>query len=228
MRGVPDFRISRLSSSVRPTGASGCVKLGIRRSRRCNSPSRRRSFSSSSATWDLSALPTSIKADRFSGSRSLPVAWAISFWRRRISSTPWSRLPALALELDRAVDVFQDVGGRVPVPAILFDRLGVGDHVLHVQHVTPFYCLTLFPKLCQQIGAGLDAAVEVGDRELLVRPVEVIVVLAPAQKQRVDAQLLLDQADDRNRAPLADEDRLGSETGLDRPDGGLDARAYRC
>ena len=51
------------------------------------SASRRRSRSSSSATSDLSRLPSSIKADRFSGSRSLPVAWATSFCRRRISST---------------------------------------------------------------------------------------------------------------------------------------------
>ena len=65
---------------------------------------------------------------------------------------------------------------------------------------------------------------EIGDRELLVGPVQVVVVLAPAQKQGVDAQLLLDQADDRNRAPFADEDGLRAETGLDRPDGGPHAR----
>ena len=82
-------------------------------------------------------------------------------------------------------------------------------------------------QLREQVGAGLDAAVEVGERELLVGPVEVVVVLAPAEEQGIDAQVLLDQADDRDRAPLADEDRLGAEPGLDGPDRGADARACR-
>ena len=86
----------------------------------------------------------------------------------------------------------------------------------------------LFPKLCQEIGARLDAAMEVGDREFFVGPVQVIVVLAPAEQKRVDAQLLLDQADDRDRAALADEDRLLAEPDLDGPDGGHARPACRC
>ena len=69
----------------------------------------------------------------------------------------------------------------------------------------------------------LDAAVEVGEGELLVGSVQVVVVLAPAQEQGVDAQVLLDQPDDRDRAPLADEDGLGAEAGLDGADRGPDA-----
>ena len=88
--------------------------------------------------------------------------------------------------------------------------------------------IRLSPSSSSRVGAGLDAAVEVGEGELLVGAVQVVVVLAPAQEQRIDAQLLLDQPDDRDRAPLADEDRLGAEARLDGADRGPDARAYRC
>src|SRR5437660_1700037 len=72
-------------------------------------------------------------------------------------------------------------------------------------------------QLREQVGGGLDAAVEVGQGELLVGAVQVVVVLAPAEQQGVDAELGLEQADDRDGAPLADEDRPRAETGLDRP-----------
>ena len=49
-------------------------------------------------------------------------------------------------------------------------------------------------QLVEQVGAGLDAAMEVGEGELLVGSVQVIVVLAPAQEQCIDAQVLLDAA----------------------------------
>ena len=74
--------------------------------------------------------------------------------------------------------------------------------------------------------AGLDAAVEVGEGELLVGAVQVVVVLAPAQEQGVDAQVLLDEPDDRDRAPLANENGPGAEAGLDRADRGLDAGRF--
>ena len=80
----------------------------------------------------------------------------------------------------------------------------------------PDLCI-LLGQLRQQVGAGLDAAVEVGQRELLVRAVEVVVVLAPAEQEGIDAELRLEQADDRDRASFADEDRRLAEPGLDRP-----------
>ena len=43
--------------------------------------------------------------------------------------------------------------------------------------------------LGQQVGAGLDAAVVVGEGELLVGAVEVVVVLAPADEEGVDAEV---------------------------------------
>jgi hypothetical protein len=46
------------------------------------------------------------------------------------------KFPALALECDSTVDILQNVSRGVPVPAILFDRVGVGHHILYVQHVT--------------------------------------------------------------------------------------------
>ncbi len=49
---------------------------------------------------------------------------------------------------------------------------------------------------------------------------QVIVVLAPAQQQRVHFQVLLDQSHHRNRSPLADENRLAAEPCLDGPDRG--------
>ena len=63
-------------------------------------------------------------------------------------------------------------------------------------------------------------------RELLVGAVQVIVVLAPAQEQGVDPQVLLDQPHDGNRAPLADENRLGAEPGLDGPDRGPETGSF--
>ena len=54
---------------------------------------------------------------------------------------------------------------------------------------------------------------------------QVIVVLAPAQQQRVHFQVLLEQSHDRNRPPFADEDRLAAETCLDGPDRGPEAGA---
>ena len=79
-------------------------------------------------------------------------------------------------------------------------------------------------KFIEQVGAGLDAAMKVGEGEFLVGPVQVIVILAPAQKQRIDAQVLFDQPHDRDRASLANEDGLGAKASLDRTHGGLDAR----
>ena len=56
-------------------------------------------------------------------------------------------------------------------------------------------------------------------------PVQVVVVLAPAEQEGIDAELVLEQADDGDRAPLADEDRRRAEPGLDGADGGADAGA---
>ena len=68
---------------------------------------------------------------------------------------------------------------------------------------------------------------EVGQGELLVGAVQVIVVLAPAQEQGVDAEVLLDEPHDRDRAALANEDGPVAEAGLDGAHRGLDTRAYR-
>src|SRR5215468_8659557 len=65
--------------------------------------------------------------------------------------------------------------------------------------------IRLAGQLDEQMGRRLDAAVEIGDREFLVGSVEIIVVLAPAQEQSVHAQVLLDEPDYRDRAPLAHE-----------------------
>ena len=40
----------------------------------------------------------------------------------------------LALERDDPVDVLEHVGRDVPVPAVLLDRLGVGDDVFEIEH----------------------------------------------------------------------------------------------
>ena len=42
--------------------------------------------------------------------------------------------------------------------------------------------------------AGLDAAMKIGEGKLLVGAMQIVVVLAPAQEQGVDAQVLLDQS----------------------------------
>src|SRR5579864_9019093 len=73
--------------------------------------------------------------------------------------------------------------------------------------------------------ARLDAAVEISQAELLVRPVQVIVGLAPAEQQRVDAKLCLDQSHHGYRPALADEDWLLPEPGLNGPNRCVDARA---
>ena len=48
-------------------------------------------------------------------------------------------------------------------------------------------------QLAPQIGAGPDAAMEVRQAELLVGAVRVVVVLSPAEQQRVDAELVAEQ-----------------------------------
>ena len=47
-----------------------------------------------------------------------------------------------------------------------------------------------FGEFVPQVGAGRDAAVVVGEGKLLVGAVGVVVVLAPAQQQHVDAELV--------------------------------------
>ena len=84
-----------------------------------------------------------------------------------------------------------------------------------------------FASSSKRWALALMPAMEVGQRELLVGPVQVIVVLAPAQQEGIDAELLLEQPDDRDRAAFADEDRLGAEARLDGPHRGPDARACR-
>src|SRR5271157_5277140 len=75
------------------------------------------------------------------------------------------------------------------------------------------------------MSAGLDAPVKIGQRELLIGAVQVVVVLAPAKQERVNFQVLLEQPHNRNGASLADEDRLGAEARLDGPDRGPEAGA---
>ena len=68
---------------------------------------------------------------------------------------------------------------------------------------------------------------EIGEGELLVGTMQIVVVLAPAQEQGIDAQMLLDEPDNRNRAPLANENRPRTKAGLDGADRSLDARRFR-
>ena len=42
--------------------------------------------------------------------------------------------PALAFELDHAIDVVDDIGRDVAIAAVLLDRLGVGDHEFQIEH----------------------------------------------------------------------------------------------
>ena len=66
---------------------------------------------------------------------------------------------------------------------------------------------TQLPQLLPQPRAGLDAAMEVGQAELLVGTVRVVVVLAPAQQQDVGVQGLVEPGDDGDRAAFAGVDR---------------------
>ena len=54
---------------------------------------------------------------------------------------------------------------------------------------------------------------EIGQGELLVGTVGVVVVLTPAQQQRIGFQLLVESGDDGNRASFAGEDRPAAEGG---------------
>ena len=60
----------------------------------------------------------------------------------------------------------------------------------------------LFRQFGPQIGAGFDAAMEIGQVEFLVRAVGVVVVQAPAQQQRIDSELLAEGGDDRESSLL--------------------------
>ena len=86
----------------------------------------------------LSRLPSSISSARRAGSFSLPVAWAISFCRRRTSSTRRGAALPLPFEGDDPVDVLEHVGRHIPVAAVLLDRLGVGDDVFEIEHESSF------------------------------------------------------------------------------------------
>ena len=119
---------------MRPTGASGCVRLGTRFNRCVSSASSRRSRSSSSATSDFKRLPSSMRADRLSrlalpagglGHLVLPAADLLD---------GLEQAPALVLKRDHAIDVLDHVGRDVPVAAVLFDRLGVGDDEFQIKH----------------------------------------------------------------------------------------------
>ena len=63
-------------------------------------------------------------------------------------------------------------------------------------------------KLFPQVGAGFDAAMEVGQAEFFVGAVRVVVVQAPAQQQGIDSQQIVKGRHDRDRAPFAHEHRL--------------------
>ena len=76
---------------------------------------------------------------------------------------------------------------------------------------------------CEQVGARLDAAVEVGQRELLVGAVEVVVVLAPAQEQGIDARCCLSRPTTGIEPPSRMKTGLGAEARLDGPDRGAEA-----
>ena len=90
-RGVPTFLMTLFASSVWPIGASGWVMLGTRARRDFTSASIALSASSPSAASAFSRFPSATSSIRFAASFSLPVAWATSFCRRRVSSTFWSR-----------------------------------------------------------------------------------------------------------------------------------------
>ena len=141
-RGVPDLRISRLSSSVRPRGASGCVRLGIRRRRRLQLALEAPELLLFVGDPGLERLAL-LDQDR-SFLRIALLAGGLGDFVLAAADLfdALEQLPALAFELDCAVDILEDVGGRVPVAAVLFDRLGIGDHVLHVQHVDFLFNLT--------------------------------------------------------------------------------------
>ena len=210
------MRSSRLSSSVVPDGGVGMrsgwgcapsrslISSSIPRERA--PPGRRASASS--------RFPSAISSARLAGSFSLPVACATSFWRRRPASTALERLACAAPPSRRGVSSPSITSrGDVPVPAV---RSGPSSRCSRT-YLRSSMRITrrrrggsvglTWPAPSKQVGAGLDAAVEVGQGELLVRPVQVVVVLAPAEQERIDAELRLEQADDGDRAPFADEDR---------------------
>ena len=155
----------------------------------------------------LERLPSSIKADRFCGSRSLPVAWATSFWRRRISSTAWSkprRSPSSATARSTSSSTS---GGAFRLRQFCLTASVLATTNFRSSMGIPFHCSSTAASDLAELARAIDSfasspagALALMPRwksaiaELLVGAVQVIVVLAPAQEQRVDAQLLLDQA----------------------------------
>src|SRR3972149_2036859 len=84
--------------------------------------------------------------------------------------------------------------------------------------------------LCQfgpKMGAGTDSALEVGEAELFVGAVGIVVVLPPAQQEHVGVELVGEGIDDRDRAALADVHRRRAEAGFDRGGGGPNIRTFQ-
>lgn len=56
---------------------------------------------------------------------------------------------------------------------------------------------------------------KVGEAELLVGAVCIVIVQAPTQQQRIAAQLRFESVDDRNRTAFANKHRCGAESSFD-------------
>src|SRR5208337_3133270 len=80
----------------------------------------------------------------------------------------------------------------------------------------------LFSQLLEEAADGFDAVVEVGDVELLVGGVEVVVGKAEAHHHAGNFQDVLKVGDDGNGAAAADEDRIFLEGVVQGFRGGLD------
>src|SRR5262245_45903364 len=71
-------------------------------------------------------------------------------------------------------------------------------------------------QLLPEMRAGLRSAVEVGQGEMFVGTVQIVAVPAPAQQECIESQNAAEAAYDRDRAPLANHDRIDGERAFDR------------
>ena len=135
---MPTFRSSWLKSSVAPIGASGWVRLGIRPSRRFSSTSISLSFSLTLDGLGLEPLPL---GDQFAPLMGILL---LAGGLGDLVLAPTGLLDSLDqgppgfFQGDHAVDLVQDVGGDIPVAAVLLDGLGVGGDVFQVEHAKTF------------------------------------------------------------------------------------------
>ncbi len=105
------------------------------------------------------------------------VGVAVGFFQLRLFGL------ALGFEGDEPIDV----GRGVALPAVLSHQFRVFQYEAAVEHGrSRFACWaslgTCFGQLFPQIRAGFDAALEVGQRELFVGAVRVVVVQPPTQQ----------------------------------------------